>query len=369
MGVACDVEARFRDRFRHKYACVASASYGDLCRILTTPGGDAGEILTALGVSDQHAQLRGAASAAGAEGCAPHQLPPGAAEHLVDTHPDLVRLRRAYRGHPAAEHAQWAPEFVRRAVDLRYFRADGAYLWQRRGLGIDLKYLATAYYTRLHDPLGLHARLSDDDLFGAHTVLVDDEWRVSRDLLDSITEINLLSRLLAIESRDRLRVLDIGAGYGRLAHRLSEALPKLEAVLCADAVPESTFICDYYLRFRGVAKARAIPLDAIEAAVDERPIDLALDIHAFGECRRAPIAWWLALLRRRRVPHVLVGADECEGAGTLTCIGDPWPRRDLLPVFAAHGYRRTEVVPKYAGSSAQQNGLYPTHYHLFELVG
>ena len=46
-------------------------------------------------------------------------------------------------------------------------------------------------------------------------------------------------------------MLDIGAGYGRLAHRMSAAFPQLEDYCCVDAVPESTFLSEYYLRHRG----------------------------------------------------------------------------------------------------------------------
>ena len=56
-----------------------------------------------------------------------------------------------------------------------------------------------------------------------------------------------------------LRLLDIGAGYGRLAHRLAESVPATE-IMCTDAVPASTFLSEFYLRFRGVDnRATAVP--------------------------------------------------------------------------------------------------------------
>ena len=75
---------------------------------------------------------------------------------------------------------------------------------------------------------------------------------VTRDLPDSVAELNFLERHLAISQRTAVVVLDIGAGYGRLAYRSVVALPLIERYLCTDAVPVSTFNCEHYLRYRGV---------------------------------------------------------------------------------------------------------------------
>jgi hypothetical protein len=46
----------------------------------------------------------------------------------------------------------------------------------------------------------------------------------------------------------------------RLAYRMSEALPNLAGYDCIDAVPVSTFLCEYYLGFRGVPDTvRVVP--------------------------------------------------------------------------------------------------------------
>jgi 2-polyprenyl-3-methyl-5-hydroxy-6-metoxy-1,4-benzoquinol methylase len=67
--------------------------------------------------------------------------------------------------------------------------------------------------------------LEEDDDFGAE--VFDFHGKVvSRDLLDSIIEINFLDRHLGFSSRRAVNVLDIGAGYGRLAHRMATAFPK-----------------------------------------------------------------------------------------------------------------------------------------------
>jgi hypothetical protein len=57
----------------------------------------------------------------------------------------------------------------------------------------------------------------------------------------SFFELYFLDNHLDIASRENVCILDIGAGYGRLAHRTVTALPNVR-YLCTDAVAVSTFI-------------------------------------------------------------------------------------------------------------------------------
>jgi len=107
--------------------------------------------------------------------------------------------------------------------------------------------------------------LVEDDYFGNFVFQIGGKT-ISRDLLDSILEIYFLDRHLGLASAENHRtILDVGAGYGRLAHRLVSALSGAQRYLCTDAVAESTFISEYYLGFRGLdGRACAVPLDEIE---------------------------------------------------------------------------------------------------------
>jgi hypothetical protein len=84
-------------------------------------------------------------------------------------------------------------------------------------------------------------------------------------------------------------MLDVGAGHGRLAHRMVTALPGIEKFFCTDAVTVSTFVSDYYLRFRGVEEALIIPLEEIDNMLRDHPVDFAINIHSFLECRTQAI--------------------------------------------------------------------------------
>src|SRR6266851_2067589 len=102
--------------------------------------------------------------------------------------PYLQDLRRRYSHHPATDHIQWHPAAVAAQLDLTSFRADNLYLFQSRRYPPWVFYAEAAYVTQI-DRLGLFNILSEDDDFGAE--VFDFHGKVvSRDLLDSIIEIN-----------------------------------------------------------------------------------------------------------------------------------------------------------------------------------
>lgn len=208
-------------------------------------------------------------------------MPDGAVFHLTDDNAFLVSLRERYAAFDAAvaTPSVWRNDLI--AGDhLRWFREDHAYVWQLRGPNMNrLGYALSTYYAKAIDALRLLDRLGEDDLFGNITFEVGGRT-VSRDLLDSIVEIYFLEKHLRISSRPDLRLLDIGAGYGRLAHRVVEAFPNVLEYLCVDAVAASTFVSDYYLKFRKCDRATVVPLDEIEKTLDRARVDLAINVHS-----------------------------------------------------------------------------------------
>ena len=107
-------------------------------------------------------------------------------------------------------------------------------------------------------------------------------------------------------------MLDIGAGYGRLAHRMVGAHGERVAdYCCVDAVPESTFVSEYYLRHRGVVPpVRVVSLGSVERELEPRSFDLAVNVHSFPEMPYAAIQWWVELLARLEVPALLIVPNE-----------------------------------------------------------
>jgi SAM-dependent methyltransferase len=294
----------------------------------------------------------------------PAPLPPGAEAYLSPTNPRLLELERRYA---AFDPRVTTPRVWRQGYvtpdDLRSFRGDNAYVWQVRDGAAQTNYALSAYYVKSIDSLGLLQRLEEDELFGAHAFPALGT-KVSRDLLDSILEMHFLERHLGLSARQAVNVLDIGAGYGRLAYRMARAFPDLGSYLCVDAVASSTFLSEYYLRFRGVDdKARAIPLDELEHTLAGRRIDLAVNIHSFPECTLEAIGWWLDLLRHHGVPRLMIVPNRGKHGGEklVTNLGEP-----MEPLLEARGYRLAVKAPKYADPVVQRYGVQPTWYYLFE---
>lgn len=290
--------------------------------------------------------------------------------YLRPDNPRLVDLERRYAGLrvPMADSSQWTKQYVAAEVDLRRFRGELAYVWQRRDGNDDSSFRLTEEYVASFDRLGLRERLTEDSAFGVSALTVDGRT-VTRDLLDSIVEIGFLDRHLGI-SRRRLRVLDIGAGYGRLAHRLVQAFPGMVDVFCVDGVAVSTFLSEFYLRYRGASpQATVVQLDEIEEVLSRNPVDVAINIHSFSECPMSAVEGWLDLVARHRIPRLMVVPNAIDNGGTrpLSFEADgTW--RDLMPLFRAKGFKLMTTEPKYLDAAVQARGVSPTHQFLFALA-
>jgi hypothetical protein len=179
-------------------------------------------------------------------------------------------------------------------------------------------------------------------------------------LTDSIIEIDFLDRHLGLMSSPNVTMLDIGAGYGRLAHRVSATVPGLRRYICSDAIAYSTFVNEYYVGYRGVAeKTREIPLDEIERCLAKESVDIAVNICSFPECRLDVIEWWISLTARRGIRHFLVN---CGSEQLQTNDG-----RSFSRLFEKQGYRLLTREPKYRDALVQQYAIAPSYYFLFEL--
>lgn len=259
---------------------------------------------------------------------------------LHDQNPDLVRLRTRYRqlDSPFRPGSFWRRSRRLRDLNLRYFRGDNAYVWQLRALGDNarLKCYLLARYVGGLDTHKLLDRTVEDGAFGCWTFEFAELPTASRDLLDSINEIYFLDRHAALLSRTDFTVVDIGAGYGRLAHRMVETVPGLKRYLCVDAIPESTFLSEHYLRYRKVDhKAVVLPLDEMAGRLEAERPDLAVNIHSFSEMPLAVIEAWIELLARCGVPALMIVPNEGD---RLLSLENDYLRHDFAPVLERHGY-------------------------------
>lgn len=290
-------------------------------------------------------------------------LPEGAEERLRSDHPRLLELCAAYDAldWPVVTHSRWKPEFYESWLDLRYFRGDNAYIWHyREGDELSrLRFFVYLTYVEGLDGGEVLSRLTEDGAFGCFTYDFAGHPRCSRDLLDSACELSFLDRHLSILDASRLRALDIGAGYGRLAHRTSAACKDLADYCCVDAVPHSTFVSEYYLEARQLQPtARVVALPDVPTLVPGS-FDVALNVHSFSECTRDAVRWWLEHLVRLDVPHLFLVPNEPEGFLSLETDGR---RLDLLPSLEEAGYHLVAEEPAILDDSVRDLlGLHDRH--------
>ncbi|MBI2382591.1 MAG: putative sugar O-methyltransferase [Gammaproteobacteria bacterium] len=296
-------------------------------------------------------------------------LPAGAVDELRDTNPRLQRLRETHAGagHPAVTHSRWRSDFVRSRLNLLYFRGESPIVWHYRELprATRLKFFIYLNYLRERDPRRLLQTLEEDGAFGCWTFEYPGYRRVSRDLLDSVNELNFLDRRFGLYERQGLRVLDIGAGYGRLAHRMIAAVPGLADYCCVDAVPESSFLCEYYLRYRGCTPpARVVTLHRVATELQPGSFDLAINIHSFSECTLQSVEWWIGQLQRLRVRHLLIVPND--PTDLLTTEVDK-TRKDFLPALEGAGYQLVHREPCFDDAAVRGLMQVDDHFHLFRL--
>ena len=268
-------------------------------------------------------------------------LPPGAEAELRADNPRLSELRAAYDqlDYPSAVPSQWSDDFLAKNLSLAWFRGDNAYVWQLRLFTGEAKTRNFVAMTDIEsrDRLGLFDKVTEDGLFGAFTFSFGDRV-VSRDLLDSINEINYLDEHMGLSSIKDAKILDIGAGYGRLAHRIDEGLDNVAVYDCTDGVPISTFLCEYYTRFRGLSDAvRVVPLSEIDTLHDS--YDLVVNVHSFSEQTLASITWWFEQIGKRDIEYVLIVPNT---QGVLLSTEADGSRLDFMPVVLGAGYEQVD---------------------------
>jgi len=289
-------------------------------------------------------------------------LPKGFADDLNPNHPKLVEYQERYDMFDSrvTSPSVWTSDRLS-LEKMAYFRGHSAFLYQIGSQNRNiLGYTLQAYYIQNHDPLNLWHNLEEDGDFGVIMYRAANK-SISRDYLDSIMEINFLERNLNISSQDELSILDVGAGYGRLAYRMVSALPNLITYFCTDAVPISTFICEYYINHKGIQKkAQSIPLDEIESELKNTSIDIAINIHSFSECTIKAIDWWLSLIKQHKIPYIFI----VPNSGKQLLTND---KKNFHSLIKEKGYQRITMEPKYDDPNLQRYAANPSYYHLFKL--
>lgn len=293
--------------------------------------------------------------------------PPNKDPELGPDNPRLAELRDQYRAYKsdARAHSQWSESFAEN-IDFGAFRGDSNYLWQYRDANVPLTYVATYYHHLVSGRKDLLERCTEDSAFGTSGIWLH-EALITRDRLDSVAELGFLRDIFKLNETSAPRILDIGSGYGRFAWRTSQCFPDAQ-VLGVDAVPESAFLCEYYLRYRGASpNIRMVPLPRLEAELREAPVDFAVAFNSLSECSAVAIRWWLRLLAEHQIPNLVVAPHSgFDGGRKLFSVELPGVERvELTSLFAEYGYERTVLREKYTEPAMQSYGVSPTWFHVF----
>ena len=289
-------------------------------------------------------------------------LPDGASAYLRRDNPQLIDLVERYRRADSrvTSSSFWTPETLSE-TDLAYFRGHNSYTDQLSGLHAnELTYALTYYALKSSSASDLLASFEEDGAFGVNTFVID-ERTVSRDILDSAREVDFIRRHVGWDTQP-LKMIDIGAGYGRLVHRLAQAGGARVTAAATDGYAPSTFIADYYLRFRGLPNTSAVALDKVEPWLAEHRPRLATNIHSFSEIAPAAIDWWVERLERQRVEFLMIVpnlSDPANGAALTN------GRDNIDEIIGRRGYRLIVREPHHADPAVQKYAIDPSMISLF----
>ncbi len=287
---------------------------------------------------------------------------------LRGDHPELSALRDAYKNLnvPATAHSLWGQDYVQTQVNMQRFRDHSAYVWVYRELprATQLKYYVYARYVQELCPEVLET-LDEDGAFGCLCYDFEDLGRVSRDRLDSALEIAFLERNLGTDFFQGARILDIGAGYGRMAHRMHERHPEIAGYICTDSVAESSYLCRFYLKHRGLENSTTVlPLNQlVEDPGRIGEIDLVINVHSFSECRYEAIRWWFDQLEALGPLKLFIVPNDPEEFLATEPDGS---KKDFLPLIEERGFRMTAKEPVFRDSNVRELLNIQDHQFLFE---
>lgn len=249
----------------------------------------------------------------------------------------------------------WSAKHTER-LDISNFRSDNVYVWQSRN-SQENQYLISFLLAKLQDHGKLLEAVSENGTFGVEAFEFFGE-KVSRDRIDSSLEINFLTECVSLEKIRNFRILDIGAGYGRLAKNLCSVFPEVK-VNCVDSVPISTAISEYYLKAQiDCGQVKIYDLAGLRE-ISVNSIDLATNIHSFSEMSLESVRNWVKFLREKNVPRLFVVPNPSElrlNSG-----------EDFQHIFEEYGYAIKFKRPKFPLGINPSLLLYPSNYYYLEM--
>lgn len=278
--------------------------------------------------------------------------------------PDFILLKQRYKNFGVFDHSGW--KNFAQGIDFNNFRGESFYMAQFEYGMTTFRYFNTLEFMLQHGYHDMMHKLGEDNAFGCLTIptTIEDIPFISRDLLDSTTEIDFLVQSLGLDAKTKIKAVDIGAGYGRLIYRMSQLFPESQ-VAGVDAIPESTYLCDKYLEYRGVDKNpfRAIPLYKMDVMND---FDLAINCYSFSECTLDTIEFWLQWIVNHNARYIFIVPHSQDFIhGSFHCVQADGTVKNYYPLFEQYGYKLNAKQPRFPYHLAK-DFIFSTDYYLFE---
>ncbi len=134
-----------------------------------------------------------------------------------------------------------------------------------------------------------------------------------------------------------------------------------------DAVPLSTFLCDFYLKYRRslgrhTDNMQAIPLTELERI---RGVDVAVNAYSFSEMSLSAVNFWLHLCADLGVKYFMLVPHSPDFIHPYFVTSEPdGSHLDYFSSFEFHGYKLIRQQPKFPRELAPSL-IYSTDYCLF----
>jgi putative sugar O-methyltransferase len=241
-----------------------------------------------------------------------------------------------------------------KGINHKNFRSDNSFIWQKRKYKV--KTIINSFKRALElDKRDLFSILSEKNDFGVECYTIEGR-SVSRDLLDSVLEINFLWRNLS--SLPNI-VLDVGAGYGRFARRSIEGKFS-RFVICIDAIPISTAVSEIYLRDLVEEKKIYIALFNDPLEQYKCKIDLAVNIHSFSEMSINEVEFWIKRINKLEIPYIFIVPNSDRLALNTG--------EDFYHILLKYNYEIIIKENKYGHNDSDKEYYYPSTYFLLHKI-
>lgn len=293
------------------------------------------------------------------------KIPNNAKKYLHSKNPRLIQLKSDYQKFLAKNFKKglWTENYLKNE-DLLFFRGDNPYVYQKRGNQLSIfAYLITYFWFKSKDKANDLFFFKEEISFGIYNFVID-EKNITRDLLDSFNEIEFLKENVFKNHENKVKVLEIGAGYGRLAKWLTKNTKFIEHYYCIDGIPESTFISEYFLKkYHKIDNVTVVPVNMKESLVEKDNITLAINIHSFSEMTFDFVKFWIKEVTRLKILYLFIVPNAGHNFEGELVSFDKVNFRNLIE---SKGYELVLKRTKYLDPYVQKYGLNPTVYYLFQ---